>query len=57
MFDKNEFQKFATKHLGMSSMHLEKYIAATTPLISVPLRPLLLKNGPCTHKPSTFLVA
>jgi len=31
MFDKNEFQKFATQHLGMSSMHLEKYIAATTP--------------------------
>ncbi|MCC6413462.1 MAG: ATP-dependent Clp protease proteolytic subunit [Saprospiraceae bacterium] len=25
MFDKNEFQKYATKHLGMSSMHLEKY--------------------------------
>ncbi|MCB0525321.1 MAG: ATP-dependent Clp protease proteolytic subunit [Saprospiraceae bacterium] len=33
MFDKNEFQKFATRHLGMSSMHLEKYIAATTPNI------------------------
>lgn len=33
MFDKHEFQKFATMHLGMSSMHLEKYIAATTPNI------------------------
>ncbi len=31
MFDKNEFQKYATKHLGMSSMHLEKYIQTTTP--------------------------
>lgn len=25
MFDQNEFKKYATKHLGMSSMHLEKY--------------------------------
>ena len=25
MFDAQEFQKYATKHLGMSSMHLEKY--------------------------------
>ncbi|MFT4663203.1 MAG: ATP-dependent Clp protease protease subunit [Polaribacter sp.] len=31
MFDKNEFQKYATKHLGLSSMHLEKYIQTTTP--------------------------
>ncbi|MFK7807395.1 MAG: ClpP family protease [Saprospiraceae bacterium] len=31
MFDKNEFQKYATKHMGMSSMHLEKYIQSTTP--------------------------
>ncbi|MEZ4918939.1 MAG: ATP-dependent Clp protease proteolytic subunit [Saprospiraceae bacterium] len=29
MFDKNEFQKYATKHLGMSSMHLEKYMDIT----------------------------
>jgi ATP-dependent Clp protease protease subunit len=28
MFDKKEFEKYATKHLGMSSMHLEKYMAA-----------------------------
>lgn len=26
MFDKHEFQKYATKHLGMSKMHLEKYV-------------------------------
>lgn len=26
MYDKNEFIKFATKHHGMSSMHLEKYV-------------------------------
>lgn len=26
MFHKDEFQKYATKHLGMSSMHLEKYM-------------------------------
>jgi len=31
MFDKNEFQKYATKHLGMSGMHLEKYIEKSTP--------------------------
>ena len=33
MFDKNEFQKFATKHLGMSSMHLDTYISTTVPNI------------------------
>ncbi len=26
MFDQNEFKKYATKHLGMSSMHLENYM-------------------------------
>ncbi|MBK6995143.1 MAG: ATP-dependent Clp protease proteolytic subunit [Lewinellaceae bacterium] len=31
MFDKNEFQKYATKHLGMSSMHLEKYMGTSVP--------------------------
>lgn len=30
--DRNEFMKYATKHLGMSSMHLEKYINQTTPV-------------------------
>jgi len=37
MFDKKEFQRYATHHLGMSSMHLEKYIetnvAAAVPSI------------------------
>ncbi len=33
MFDKNEFQKYATKHMGMSGMHLEKYMDATVPNI------------------------
>ena len=32
MFHKNEFMKYATKHLNMSSMHLEKYIDKTTPV-------------------------
>ncbi len=31
MFHKDEFMKYATKHRGMSSMHLEKYIEQTTP--------------------------
>ncbi len=31
MFHKDEFMKYATKHLGMSSMHLEKYVEKTTP--------------------------
>lgn len=26
MFHKDEFKKYATKHMGMSSMHLEKYM-------------------------------
>ena len=33
MFDKNEFQKYAVKHHGMSSMHLQKYMDVTTPNI------------------------
>lgn len=28
-----DFKKFATRHLGMSSMHLEKYMAESTPNI------------------------
>lgn len=31
MFHKDEFMKYATKHLGMSGMHLEKYTEQTTP--------------------------
>ncbi|MEZ5042910.1 MAG: ATP-dependent Clp protease proteolytic subunit [Saprospiraceae bacterium] len=30
MFHKDEFMKYATKHLGMSSMHLEKYAEQST---------------------------
>ncbi len=29
MFNKNEFQQYAVKHLGMNSMHLEQYMAAS----------------------------
>jgi ATP-dependent Clp protease protease subunit len=34
MFPKDEFKKYATKHLNMSSMHLEKYMAASVPNIN-----------------------
>ena len=34
MFPQDEFKKYATKHLGMSSMHLEKYMQATGPNIN-----------------------
>ncbi|HRP53448.1 MAG TPA: ATP-dependent Clp endopeptidase proteolytic subunit ClpP [Fluviicola sp.] len=34
MFDKNEFKKYATKHMGISSMHLESYVESSlTPYI------------------------
>lgn len=33
MIPKNEFKKYATKHLGMSSMHLEKYMQTSVPNI------------------------
>jgi ATP-dependent Clp protease protease subunit len=34
MFDNNEFQKYATKHLGLSSMHTQHYIESSlTPYI------------------------
>lgn len=33
MFHKDEFMKYATKHLGMSSMHLEKYAEQTSPRV------------------------
>lgn len=33
MFPKDEFKKYATQHLGMSSMHLEKYMNTTVPNI------------------------
>ncbi|MBN8683535.1 MAG: ATP-dependent Clp protease proteolytic subunit [Chitinophagales bacterium] len=31
MFDKNEFRKYAVKHLGMSGMHLDTYMDRTAP--------------------------
>lgn len=34
MFPKDEFKKYATKHLGMSSMHLDKYMATSVPNIN-----------------------
>ncbi len=33
MFHKDEFMKYATKHRGMSSMHLEKYMEQTSPTV------------------------
>lgn len=34
MFPQDEFKKYATQHLGMSSMHLEKYMKASVPNIT-----------------------
>jgi len=34
MFHKDEFKKYATKHLGMSSMHLDKYMQGSVPNIT-----------------------
>ena len=34
MFHKNEFMKYATQHLGMSSMHLEKYAEKSGPVMA-----------------------
>ena len=34
MFPKDEFQKYATMHLGMSSTHLEKYMNTVVPRIN-----------------------
>lgn len=34
MFPKNEFVKYATQHLGMSSMHLEKYMNMSVPNVT-----------------------
>ena len=33
MFSKDEFKKYATKHLGMASMHLDKYMEHSVPNI------------------------
>ena len=45
MFDKNEFQKFASQHLGMSSMHLDKYISSTVPNIRA-FTPAVIEERP-----------
>jgi ATP-dependent Clp protease protease subunit len=34
MFTKDEFKKYAVKHMGMSSMHLEKYMETSVPNIT-----------------------
>ena len=34
MFSPEEFKKYAVQHLGMSTMHLEKYMEATGPNIT-----------------------
>lgn len=34
MFSKDEFKKYATRHMGMGSMHLEHYMEATAPNIN-----------------------
>ncbi len=34
MFTKDEFKKYAVKHMGMSSMHLEKYMEHSAPNIT-----------------------
>lgn len=33
MYSKDEFMKYATRHLGMSSMHLEKYAEQASPRV------------------------
>lgn len=34
MFHKDEFKKYAVKHMGMNSMHLEKYMTVSAPNIT-----------------------
>ncbi|MEP7196833.1 MAG: ATP-dependent Clp protease proteolytic subunit [Saprospiraceae bacterium] len=34
MYNQEEFKKYAVKHMGMSSMHLEKYMEESTPNIT-----------------------
>lgn len=34
MYDKNEFLKYATKHLGLGGMHVEKYMNTSVPNIT-----------------------
>jgi ATP-dependent Clp protease protease subunit len=34
MFDKNEFRKYAVRHLGMNSMHLDHYMQSSTAAVA-----------------------
>ena len=34
MFSQEEFKKYAVKHMGINSMHLEKYMAASAPNVT-----------------------
>ena len=34
MFSQDEFRKYATKHLNMNSMHLDKYMKVSVPNIN-----------------------
>ncbi len=48
MFDKNEFRKYAVKHLGMSGMHLDRYMevnGATMPNIKA-FTPYVIEERP-----------
>lgn len=36
MFPKDEFKKYATKHMGMSTMHLEKYMEKSVQGVGMP---------------------
>lgn len=45
MFDQNEFKKYAVRHLGMNSMHLEKYMAMSVPGIKA-FTPAVIEERP-----------
>jgi ATP-dependent Clp protease protease subunit len=45
MFDQNEFKKYAVHHLGMNSMHLEKYMAQSAPGIKA-FTPAVIEERP-----------
>ena len=47
MLSKNEFQKYATQHLGMNSHHLEKYLQKTAPKspnLSIGITPTVIEE-------------
>jgi len=45
MFDQNEFKKYAVHHLGMNSMHLEKYMSQSAPGIKA-FTPAVIEERP-----------